>query len=45
MILSHNVDYIMMPMINCYEDVQELLSLLKKRTKFIALLEEIQLMI
>ena len=39
MILSHNVDYIMMPMINCYEDVQELLSLLKKRTKFIPLLE------
>ena len=38
-ILTHNIDYIMMPMINCYEDIQELLSLLKKRTKFIPLLE------
>ena len=40
-ILSHNIDYVMMPMINCYEDIQELLSLLKKRTKFIPLLETI----
>lgn len=38
-VLSNNVDYIMMPMINCYEDVQEFLSLLKKRAKFIPLIE------
>tara|TARA_Y200000002_G_scaffold345791_1_gene319944 strand:+ start:897 stop:1694 length:798 start_codon:yes stop_codon:yes gene_type:complete len=38
-VVSHNVDYIMMPMINCYEDVQEFLSLLQKRAKFIPLIE------